>query len=80
MSQPAAECPNCGAKVQFRWSSSVQTVCEYCQSILVRTDVDLRRVGTVADLPPDGSPIRIGTEGRYRQQSGAEGKIAAALS
>jgi hypothetical protein len=70
VSQPAAaECPNCGAKVQFRWSNSVQTVCDYCQSILVRTDVDLRKVGTVADLPADGSPIRIGTEGRYRQQS-----------
>jgi hypothetical protein len=69
MSQPAANCPNCGAAVQFRWSSSVQTVCEYCQSILVRTDVDLKKVGTVADLPRDGSPIQIGTEGRYRHLS-----------
>jgi hypothetical protein len=69
MSQPAANCPNCGAAVRFRWSSSVQTVCEYCLSILVRTDVDLQKVGTVADLPRDGSPIQIGTEGRYRNLS-----------
>jgi len=69
MSTPAANCPNCGAAVQFRWSSSVQTVCEYCQSILVRTDLDLKKVGTVADLPRDGSPVQLGSEGRYRHLS-----------
>ena len=65
MTQPVANCPNCGAKIVFRWSSSVQTVCEYCKSILVRTDVDLKKVGQVADLPPNSSPIQIGTEGVY---------------
>jgi hypothetical protein len=65
MTQPAANCPNCGAKIIFRWSSCVQTVCEYCKSILVRTDVDLKKVGQVADLPPDSSPIQINTEGVY---------------
>lgn len=65
MTQPAANCPSCGAKIVFRWSSSVQTVCEYCKSILVRTDVDLKKVGQVADLPPNPSPIQIGTEGVY---------------
>lgn len=47
----------------FRWSGSVQTVCPFCKSILVRTDIDLAKVGKVADLPPDSSPIQIGTEG-----------------
>lgn len=65
MTQPTANCPNCGAKITFRWSASVQTVCEYCKSILVRTDVDLKKVGQVADLPPNSSPIQIGTEGAY---------------
>lgn len=65
MTQPTANCPNCGAKIIFRWSSSVQTVCEYCKSILVRTDIDLKKVGQVADLPPNSSPIQIGTEGVY---------------
>lgn len=69
MTQPLANCPNCGAKIVFRWSSSVQTVCEYCKSILVRTDVDLKKVGQVADLPPDGSPIQLNTEGIYRNKS-----------
>lgn len=69
MTQPTANCPNCGAKITFRWSSSVQTVCEYCKSILVRTDVDLQKVGQVADLPPDSSPIQIGTEGAYSHKA-----------
>src|SRR5712664_165027 len=69
MTQPTANCPNCGAKIVFRWSSSVQTVCEYCKSILVRTDVDLKKVGQVADLPPDSSPIQINTEGIYRNKA-----------
>ena len=69
MTQPTANCPNCGAKVTFRWSGSVQTVCEYCKSVLVRTDVDLQKVGQVADLPPDSSPLQIGTEGVYGKRS-----------
>jgi hypothetical protein len=69
MSAPAANCPNCGAPVTFRWSSAVQTTCEFCHSILVRTDVDLKKVGQVADLPADASPIQIGTEGVYQNKS-----------
>lgn len=69
MTQPVATCPNCGAKIVFRWSSSVQTVCQYCKSILVRTDIDLKKVGQVSDLPLTPSPIQIGTEGIYNRQS-----------
>jgi hypothetical protein len=65
MTQREATCPNCGAKIIFKWSSCVQTVCEYCKSVLVRTDVDLKKVGQVADLPPDTSPIQLNTEGVY---------------
>ncbi len=65
MSTPAGNCPNCGAPIQFRFSSSVQTVCEYCHSIVVRTDVDLKKVGVVADLPANSSPVQIGAEGRF---------------
>jgi Domain of unknown function (DUF4178) len=69
MSQPAATCPNCGAKIIFQWSSSVQTVCTYCKSVLVRTDLDLTKIGQVADLPPDISPVQLNTEGLYRNKS-----------
>jgi hypothetical protein len=69
MSAPVANCPNCGAPVKFLWSSAVQTTCEFCHSILVRTDIDLKKVGEVADLPPDASPLQIGTEGAYQNKS-----------
>jgi hypothetical protein len=65
MTSRSASCPNCGAPIAYRWSSSVQTVCEHCRSIVVRTDVDLKKVGLVADLPADASPIQLATEGRY---------------
>ena len=60
-----AECPSCGGPVQFAWSSAVQTACPYCRSILVRHDVDLEKVGIVADLSPDASPIQLYTEGVF---------------
>jgi Domain of unknown function (DUF4178) len=69
MSGPAANCPSCGAPVKFLWSSAVQTTCEFCHSILVRTDVDLKKVGEVGDLRADASPIQIGTEGTYQNKS-----------
>ncbi len=65
----AANCPNCGAPIQFRFASAVQTVCEFCKSILVRRDVDLEKVGEVADLPRDASPLQIGSEGVYEKRT-----------
>lgn len=69
MTAPAARqiaCPNCGAPVAFRWAHAVQTTCAYCASVLVRTDLDLEKVGTQAEFPVTGSPIQLGTEGRWR--------------
>jgi len=65
MTSRAASCPNCGAPIAYRWSSSVQTICEHCRSVVVRTDVDLKKVGVVADLPLDASPIQLLTEGTF---------------
>jgi hypothetical protein len=65
VSTPTTTCPNCGAAIEFLWSSAVQTTCAYCRSILVRHDVDLAKVGVVGDLPPDSSPIQRGTRGRW---------------
>ena len=69
MSERVANCPNCGAPVKFLWSSAVQTTCAFCHSILVRRDVDLEKVGEVADLPPDSSPIQIAHRRRLRRTS-----------
>lgn len=64
MTKPAGRCPNCGGPVVFQWSSAVQTVCAHCRSVVVRHDVDLQALGVASDLPPDSSPIQIGTLGR----------------
>jgi hypothetical protein len=69
MTQPVSLCPSCGAPIVFQWSSSVQTTCAHCHSILIRTDVNLERVGVVSDLPPDSSPIQIGASGVYRDRA-----------
>jgi hypothetical protein len=69
MSQTQANCPNCGGPVVFKWAQSVQTTCEYCSSILVRTDVDLAKVGEVSSYPADPSPIMIGTEGIFENKA-----------
>ena len=69
MSKPAALCPSCGGAIVFQWSSSVQTTCPHCKSILIRTDVKLEKVGVVSDLPPDSSPIQLGTSGVYENRA-----------
>jgi predicted RNA-binding Zn-ribbon protein involved in translation (DUF1610 family) len=55
-------CPSCGAPVSFRSSLSVSAVCPYCQSLLVRRDVNVEDLGKVAALPPDMTPFQVGTD------------------
>jgi len=59
-----ANCPSCGAEVVFKSSVSVFTVCAYCKSMIVRHDMDLEALGTMAEVPDDVSPLKIGTRGR----------------
>jgi len=68
MTTPTAACPNCSGPLTFAWSGSVQTVCPHCQSIIVRHDVDLAKVGEVSEPPPDTSPIQLGTTGRFKDR------------
>lgn len=65
----SATCPNCGAPIRFMWAQAVQTTCAYCRSVLIRHDLDLSKVGEQAEFPVTGSPIQIGTEGRWRDNS-----------
>lgn len=58
-------CPQCGGPVPFKTSTSLYAVCGFCKSTLVRTDIDLKKLGTSADLPPDISPLQLGTSGQY---------------
>ena len=58
-------CPACGAEIQFKSSVSIFGVCSFCNSMVVRHDMDLESLGKMATLPPDMSVLQIGTRGRY---------------
>ncbi|MDP9899772.1 DUF4178 domain-containing protein [Variovorax ginsengisoli] len=60
-----APCPGCGATVEFRSAQSTFAVCPYCQSTVVRQGDKLARVGKMAELFDDFSPLQLfatGTE------------------
>ncbi len=61
-----ANCPSCGAPVEFRSTASILAVCGYCKSTLIRHDLELENLGRMADLMEDASPLQLGAEGRYR--------------
>ena len=58
-------CPSCGALVNFQSKASVFAVCSFCKSSLVRQDLDLSKIGSMADLQDDFTPLQIGTTGLY---------------
>src|SRR5687767_10191954 len=68
MSRLTLECPSCGGQMIFQSSLTVFAVCEYCESMVVRHDLDLENLGKMAQLPPDMSPIQRGTTGNYKGQ------------
>ncbi|MDF7777200.1 DUF4178 domain-containing protein [Sphingomonas sp. AOB5] len=57
-------CPNCGAEVVFRSAALPSRVCDYCRSLLVRSDDGVAVVGQSSPLPFDVSPIQIGVRGQ----------------
>ncbi len=59
---PNVACPSCGGAIPFRSSVSVYAVCPYCGSTVVRRDRDVQAIGRVADLPPEMTPLQIGTD------------------
>ena len=61
-------CPSCGAEVVFNSNLSVYAVCKYCSSMIVRHDLDVESIGTMAALPDDMSPFQLGSEGYYQGQ------------
>lgn len=58
-------CPQCGAPAPFR-GTAVSLVCEYCNSTIVRTNVNVRLVGQVSAIVDNGSPILLGARGRWK--------------
>jgi hypothetical protein len=62
-------CPSCGAPITFLWAQAVQTTCDFCKAVLVRTGLDLEKVGQQADVPSTASPVQIGMQGRWGARS-----------
>ena len=60
-----APCPAGGAPVEFRSAQSTHAVCPYCQSTVVRDGEVLARVGKMAELFDDHSPLQLMASGRF---------------
>jgi len=58
-------CPACGATITFHSPVSIHAVCEFCRSTVVRRDVNVEAIGTMAGLPDDMSPFQIGSQGVF---------------
>jgi len=61
----SAPCPGCGAPVEFRSAQSSFAVCGYCQSTVVRNGDTLARIGKMAELFDDFSPLQLFASGRF---------------
>ncbi len=59
-----APCPGCGAPVEFHSAQSTHAVCAYCQSTVVRQGEVLQRLGKMAELFDDHSPLQLHASGR----------------
>jgi ribosomal protein S27E len=72
VSEPASQrayraaCPGCGAPVEFRSAQSTHAVCGYCQSTIVREGETLRRLGKMAEVFNDYSPLQLLASGRWQ--------------
>ena len=63
-----APCPGCGAPVEFRSAQSTHAVCGYCHSTVVRDGETLSRIGKMAELFDDHSPMQLLASGTWNGQ------------
>ena len=61
-----AACPGCGAPIEFRSAQSTHAVCAYCQSTVVRSGDTLARIGKMAELFNDFSPLQLQASGVFQ--------------
>ncbi len=65
----SAECPSCGSPVAFQHAASAATVCDSCQSTVLREGTDeLVLWGKVSAFSRDLSPIQVGATGVVGQR------------
>lgn len=68
MKRRTASCPSCGAPVTFG-PGSVVAVCDFCKTVVARSDKKVEDHGKVADLVETSSRIRRGLSGKYKRRS-----------
>ena len=59
----SAPCPGCGAPVNFASAQASIAVCPYCRSTVAREGEVLKRIGTMAEVFEDYSPLQLGATG-----------------
>ena len=52
--------------MKFVSAASLLAVCGYCRATLLRRDLDVERIGTMAQLVADATMLQLGAEGVYR--------------
>lgn len=60
-------CPQCGAALKFTNRFSVSTVCEFCNSLVIRHDMNLQLRGKEGVLQDDLNPLQVGTRGVFQK-------------
>ena len=63
-----APCPGCGAPVDFRSAQSTHAVCGFCRSTVVREGDHLARLGKMADVFSDFSPLQLMASGQWENR------------
>ena len=66
MSVLKANCPSCGAPLEFKAGSTIVLICPFCRSAVARTDRGLDDLGKVAEIADSQSPLKIGLKGALR--------------
>ncbi len=66
MSVLQANCPSCGAPIEFQKGSTIVLVCPFCRSAVARTDRGLNDLGKVAEIADTQSPLKIGLHGTFK--------------
>jgi Zn finger protein HypA/HybF involved in hydrogenase expression len=61
-----ANCPSCGAAIEFQAGSTIVLVCPYCRSAVARTDRGLSDLGKVAEIAESQSPLKLGLKGTWK--------------
>jgi hypothetical protein len=70
-----SSCRSCGAPVKFVSAQSLLAVCGCCRATLIRRDLDVEQVGTMAALLEDVTPLRLGAGGVWRGTPGCHRRV-----